>query len=167
LKNAHFRKIVEQPVTKLVNGVGLVKCQILIAQSEPPVRLIETPVRMSGHVTECWIDAENSDTFRLSPGRSTGMDLRVESAFAWTPLSTAIGCPATPRFAAGGTGRSTVRVALKTSAERIALWRCLWSREFTRPDFQAGNFGTHFIRRSWAEPAAGSRHEQLAMVMSA
>ncbi len=66
---------VEHPVTELVTGVDLVKCQILIAQGEHLDALIETPVRMSGHAIECRINAENPDTFMPSPGRITGLNL--------------------------------------------------------------------------------------------
>ena len=59
----HARIQVEHPVTELVTGVDFAKGQILIAQGEHIDALIETPVRMRGHL------------FMPSPGRITGLKL--------------------------------------------------------------------------------------------
>ncbi len=53
----------EHPVTELLTGVDLAKGQILIAQGAHIDALIETPVRMRGHL------------FMPSPGRITGLQL--------------------------------------------------------------------------------------------
>jgi acetyl-CoA carboxylase biotin carboxylase subunit len=59
---------VEHPVTEMVTGVDIVKEQILIAGGEP-LRYRQEDITLRGHAVECRINAENSETFRPSPGK--------------------------------------------------------------------------------------------------
>jgi acetyl-CoA carboxylase, biotin carboxylase subunit len=59
---------VEHPVTEMVTGVDIVKEQILIAGGEP-LRYRQEDIVLRGHAVECRINAENSETFRPSPGK--------------------------------------------------------------------------------------------------
>ena len=57
---------VEHPVTEMVTGMDLVKMQIEVAVGRP----LEIPngLKPRGHAIECWVNAENPDTFAPSPG---------------------------------------------------------------------------------------------------
>ena len=58
---------VEHPVTELVMGVDLVKMQLQVAAGH---RLqVSSGLRPRGHAIECRVNAENSQTFRPSPGK--------------------------------------------------------------------------------------------------
>jgi acetyl-CoA carboxylase biotin carboxylase subunit len=75
---------VEHPVTEMITGLDLVLEQIRIAAGHP-LSLTQDEVTFSGHAIECRINAENSKTFRPSPGRITywhppgGLGVRVDS----------------------------------------------------------------------------------------
>jgi len=75
---------VEHTVTEMVTGLDLVIEQIRIAAGAP-LSLRQEDVHFSGHAIECRINAENSRTFRPSPGTIThfhppgGLGVRVDS----------------------------------------------------------------------------------------
>ncbi|HET6377345.1 MAG TPA: acetyl-CoA carboxylase biotin carboxylase subunit [Methylocella sp.] len=76
---------VEHPVTEMITGVDLVNEQIRIAAGSP-LTLSQEDVVFNGHAIECRINAENSATFRPSPGKIAyyhppgGLGVRVDSA---------------------------------------------------------------------------------------
>jgi acetyl-CoA carboxylase biotin carboxylase subunit len=80
---------VEHPVTELVTGVDLVKCQILAAAGES-IGISMQDIQLKGHAIECRINAEDPEKSYLpSPGRITelhfpgGPGIRLDShAFA-------------------------------------------------------------------------------------
>ena len=60
---------VVHPVTEMVTGVDLVKAQIAIAAGEP-LRLSQEDIKLTGHVIECRINAEDpKNGFRPCPGK--------------------------------------------------------------------------------------------------
>jgi acetyl-CoA carboxylase, biotin carboxylase subunit len=61
---------VEHPVTEMVTGIDIVKEQIQIASGEK-LTYRQEDVVIHGHAVECRINAEDSRTFRPSPGRIT------------------------------------------------------------------------------------------------
>ncbi|MDX1454830.1 MAG: acetyl-CoA carboxylase biotin carboxylase subunit [Gammaproteobacteria bacterium] len=75
---------VEHPVTEQITGVDIVKQQLLIAAHQP-LSWKQEDVRFFGHSFECRINAEDSKTFRPSPGlvkawhAPGGMGVRVDS----------------------------------------------------------------------------------------
>jgi acetyl-CoA carboxylase biotin carboxylase subunit len=75
---------VEHPVTEMITGLDLVIEQIRVAAGAP-LTLQQKDVTFSGHAIECRINAENSRTFRPSPGTITywhppgGLGVRVDS----------------------------------------------------------------------------------------
>lgn len=75
---------VEHTITEMITGLDLVIEQIRIAAGAP-LSLGQEDVTFSGHAIECRINAENSHTFRPSPGTIThfhppgGLGVRVDS----------------------------------------------------------------------------------------
>lgn len=75
---------VEHPVTELVTGVDLVKEQLRVAAGEK-LLIKQKDIYFKGHAVECRINAEDSRTFRPSPGLVThyhaaaGPGIRVDS----------------------------------------------------------------------------------------
>jgi acetyl-CoA carboxylase biotin carboxylase subunit len=75
---------VEHPVTEMVTGVDLVLEQIRVA-SGAGLSFTQKDIQITGHAIECRINAENSKTFRPSPGQITywhppgGLGVRVDS----------------------------------------------------------------------------------------
>jgi acetyl-CoA carboxylase biotin carboxylase subunit len=77
---------VEHPVTEIVTGIDLIKAQIRIAAGEK-LPWTQDDIKMSGHVIECRINAEDSaNNFRPSPGKIAhlhfpgGLGVRIDSA---------------------------------------------------------------------------------------
>ena len=75
---------VEHPVTEMVTGIDLVKEQLKMAASEK-IGFKQKDVVLRGHAVECRINAEDSHSFRPSPGKVTyyhspaGPGVRVDS----------------------------------------------------------------------------------------
>ena len=76
---------VEHPITEMISGIDIVREQIRIAAGAP-LGYHQADINLCGHAIECRINAEDSDTFRPSPGRVTdyhapgGLGVRVDSA---------------------------------------------------------------------------------------
>src|SRR5262245_20640475 len=75
---------VEHPVTEMITGLDLVIEQLRVAAGNG-LSMQQRDVTFSGHAIECRINAENSETFRPSPGVITywhppgGLGVRVDS----------------------------------------------------------------------------------------
>ncbi len=65
---------VEHPVTEMVANADLVRAQILVAAGQE-LGLKQEDIVFSGHAIECRINAEDSETFRPSPGQITALNL--------------------------------------------------------------------------------------------
>ncbi|MCC6295243.1 MAG: ATP-grasp domain-containing protein, partial [Pseudomonadales bacterium] len=60
---------VEHPVTEMITGLDLIRCQIEIAAGMP-LKLAQRDIKRSGHAIECRINAEDPlQNFRPSPGK--------------------------------------------------------------------------------------------------
>jgi acetyl-CoA carboxylase biotin carboxylase subunit len=76
---------VEHPITEMISGIDIVREQLRIAAGAP-FGYRQTDVNICGHAIECRINAEDSRTFKPSPGRVTdyhapgGLGVRVDSA---------------------------------------------------------------------------------------
>jgi acetyl-CoA carboxylase biotin carboxylase subunit len=75
---------VEHPITEAITGIDLVREQIRVA-SGSRLSFGQDDIRFQGHAIECRINAEDSVTFRPSPGKVTdyhapgGAGVRVDS----------------------------------------------------------------------------------------
>ena len=90
-KNFYFMEMnariqVEHPVTEMATGIDLVKQQIMIA-SGMPLEIKQEDVKLTGHVIECRINAEDpKNNFRPSPGKIEsihvpgGFGVRIDTA---------------------------------------------------------------------------------------
>lgn len=77
---------VEHPISEMISGIDLIKCQI-IAASNRPLPFKQEDINISGHSIECRINAEDvKNNFAPSPGRiefvhfPAGRNVRIESA---------------------------------------------------------------------------------------
>ncbi|HRX87528.1 MAG TPA: acetyl-CoA carboxylase biotin carboxylase subunit [Phycisphaerae bacterium] len=60
---------VEHPVTEMITGLDLIRCQVEIAAGQP-LRFAQKEIKRSGHAIECRINAEDpAHNFRPSPGK--------------------------------------------------------------------------------------------------
>jgi acetyl-CoA carboxylase biotin carboxylase subunit len=75
---------VEHCVTEMITGVDIIKEQILVASGKT-LRYTQDDIQIKGHAIECRINAEDSKTFRPSPGKITlyhapgGAGVRMDS----------------------------------------------------------------------------------------
>ena len=77
---------VEHPVTEMVTGIDLIKAQLKIAAGEP-LEYAQDDVKLSGHVIECRVNAEDPrNGFRPCPGKIKsihlpgGFNVRIDTA---------------------------------------------------------------------------------------
>lgn len=68
---------VEHPVTEMLTGIDIVRCQLEIASGEK-LTLAQSDVGMSGHAIEARVYAEDPETFFPSPGVITELHLPME-----------------------------------------------------------------------------------------
>ncbi len=148
---------VEHPVTEMVTGVDIVKEQIRIAAGER-LSVKQSEITFTGHAIECRVNAEDSDTFRPSPGvihafsAPGGPGVRIDTC-AHTE------CTISPyydsliaKLIVHGRDRqeaiARMRRALEmTVIEGISTSIPLHLRLLAEPDFQAGRLSTAFMDR--------------------
>ena len=76
---------VEHPITEMITGIDLVREQIRIASGEK-LSFSQDDIKLTGHASECRINAENPETFMPSPGTIQtyhppgGLGVRMDSA---------------------------------------------------------------------------------------
>ncbi|MDE3178951.1 MAG: acetyl-CoA carboxylase biotin carboxylase subunit [Acidobacteriota bacterium] len=155
---------VEHPVTELVAGIDLVKQQIRVAAGEPLPAVWES-LAPRGHAIECRICAEDPETFIPSAGRVTalhmpgGPGVRVDSAiYAESVISPYYDSLVAKLICHGRTrGEAITRMhrALEMFVlEGVSTLIPIHQKIMADPDFQAGNFDTHFMDR-FARSRAG------------
>jgi len=145
---------VEHTVTEMVTGVDLVREQILVAMEEPLTLRSAPPPR--GHAIEVRINAEDPVTFAPSPGRITALhlpgglgvrlDTHVYDQYVVPPyydslLAKLIVHADTRAAAVSRLRRCLDEIVIEGISTNVSLHR----RIVASPDFQAGNFDTHFL----------------------
>lgn len=149
---------VEHPVTEMVTGVDLVAEQIRIASGEA-LSLHQEDVRLNGWSLECRINAEDADQdFLPSPGQ---VDALVLPGGPWVRVDTALvpGGFVPPFYDSlvaklvvwapdrPGAIRRMARALSEFRIEGIAVTVPFHQRVIEEPDFQRGEYDTHFLER--------------------
>ncbi len=147
---------VEHPVTELVTGVDLVKCQILAAAGES-IGITMKDVQLKGHAIECRINAEDPEKSYLpSPGRITelhfpgGPGIRLDShAFAGYQIPPNYDS-LIAKLIAYGKDRSEALARMSRALDEIVIEGVITTipvhkRIIGHPEFIAGNTTTGFL----------------------
>jgi acetyl-CoA carboxylase biotin carboxylase subunit len=148
---------VEHPVTEMVTGLDLVKHQIMIAAGGHVPFEGET-LRLRGHAIECRIVAENPQTFAPSAGKVTvfhepgGTGVRVDTAaYAESVIPPYYDSLIAKLIVQGKDRNEAIRRMTRALEmfiiEGISTSVPVHQKIMADPDFQAGNFDTHFLSR--------------------
>jgi len=148
---------VEHPVTEMVTGLDLVKQQILIAAGGHVPFDGET-LGLRGHAIECRICAENPQTFAPSAGKVTvfhepgGTGVRVDTAAYAESVIPPYYDSLIAKLIVHGKDRQEAISRMSRALEMFIIEGISTSVPVQRkimadPDFHAGNFDTHFLRR--------------------
>ena len=148
---------VEHPVTEMVTGLDLVKHQILIAAGGHVPFEGET-LGLRGHAIECRICAENPQTFAPSAGKITvfhepgGTGVRVDTAAYAESVIPPYYDSLIAKLVVHGKDRQEAIRRMSRALEMFIIEGISTSvpvhqKIMADPDFQAGNFDTHFLSR--------------------
>jgi len=148
---------VEHPVTELVTGLDLVKKQILVAAGER-LPINGDTVGLRGHALECRVCAENPETFAPSAGKITvfhppgGTGVRVDTAaYAESVIPPYYDSLIAKLIVHGKDREEAIRRMARALEmfiiEGISTSIPIHEKIMADPDFHAGNFDTHFLRR--------------------
>ncbi|MGD1102159.1 MAG: acetyl-CoA carboxylase biotin carboxylase subunit [Terriglobia bacterium] len=148
---------VEHPVTEMVTGLDLVKHQILIAAGGNVPFEGET-IGLRGHAIECRICAENPQTFAPSAGKITvfhepgGTGVRVDTAAYAESVIPPYYDSLIAKLVVHGKDRQEAIQRMSRALEMFIIEGISTSipvhqKIMADPDFQAGNFDTHFLSR--------------------
>lgn len=148
---------VEHAVTEMVTDLDLVKSQIEIAAGGH-VPIEGETLAFRGHAIECRIVAENSQTFAPSAGKLTvfhqpgGTGVRVDTAAYAESVIPPYYDSLVAKLVVHGKGRPDAIRRMSRALEMFIIEGISTSvpvhqKIMADPDFQAGNFDTHFLSR--------------------
>jgi len=148
---------VEHPVTEMVTGLDLVKLQIEIAAGEPLPFEGET-IGLRGHAIECRICAEDPETFAPSAGKITALSLpggpgvRVDRGAYAESMIPPYYDSLIAKVIAHGRSRTEAIVRMARALDMLIIEGVstgipVHQKIMADPDFRAGNFDTHFLKR--------------------
>ena len=169
---------VEHPITEMVTGIDLVKCQIKIASGESlPFRQAE--IKPEGFAIECRIMAEDPfNDFMPSPGRivylhtPAGLGVRDDSGIyegyevplEYDPLLSKL-------ITWGKTREEAIRRMERALAEYqiygIKTTIPFFKRILSHPQFIAGQYNTHFIVELEKEQEQEEPKDEIAALIAA
>lgn len=147
---------VEHPVTEMVTGSDLVKCQILVAQGDK-LPMKQTDIKQKGHAIECRIYAEDPDNnFMPSIGTidtigvPTLRDVRLDCGFL---DGTEVGVnydPMLAKLVVWGETRELGIYKTISSLDEVLFLGVKTNRDYLKrilgnKDFIAGHTHTHFL----------------------
>jgi acetyl-CoA carboxylase biotin carboxylase subunit len=170
---------VEHPVTEMVTGIDLVKCQFEIAAGLP-LAFAQEDIRPQGHALECRIYAEDpANNFMPSPGRiellrapAGGLGIRYDNGtyqgfevpMEYDPLLSKL-------ITWGQTREEAIQRMLRALAEyRIHGIKTIipfFKRILTHAKFCQGNYTTHFLEELEKEADSMDFDEQTAALIAA
>ena len=148
---------VEHPVTEMVTSLDLVKNQILIAAGGH-VPIEGETMELRGHAIECRVCAEHPETFAPSAGKITvfhepgGTGVRVDTAaYAESVIPPYYDSLIAKLIVHGKDRNEAIRRMTRALEmfiiEGISTSIPVQQKIMADPDFQAGNFDTHFLSR--------------------
>jgi acetyl-CoA carboxylase biotin carboxylase subunit len=148
---------VEHAVTEMVTGVDLVKMQIHIAGGGH-LNFGGKSIGLTGHAIECRICAENPVTFAPSAGKVTafhppgGTGVRVDTAVYAESVIPPYYDSLIAKLVVCGNDRAEAITRMARALEMFIIEGISTSipvheRVMADPDFRAGKFDTHFLRR--------------------
>jgi acetyl-CoA carboxylase biotin carboxylase subunit len=148
---------VEHPVTEMVTNVDLIKSQIRLAAGEELDEVVGQ-VEFRGHSIECRINAEDPETFVPSAGRITtfhmpgGTGVRVDTAAHTDAVIPPYYDSLIAKLIVRGRDRPEAIARMRRALEMFMIEGiktsiALHRRILADPDFEAGNYDTHFLDR--------------------
>lgn len=168
---------VEHPITEMVTGIDLVKCQIEIAAGRP-LSFRQEEIGPQGHSLECRIMAEDPfNDFMPSPGKivylhtPAGLGVRDDSGIyegfdvplEYDPLLSKL-------ITWGKTREEAVHRMLRALSEYqvygIKTTIPFFQRILLHPRFLAGTYNTHFISELEKEPDRQDPAEEIAALIA-
>lgn len=172
-KNFYFIEMntriqVEHPVTEILTGRDLVKLQLLLAQTGK-LELKQSDIRISGHVIECRINAENPEKgFFPSPGvvekfvppmgPGVRVDTHVYSGYVLPPYYDSL----IAKVLVYGSTRKEAIARMRRALAELQIHGVVTTAQFherlmAEQDFIDGTFDTQFVKaKMWAgHPAQG------------
>lgn len=183
-KNFYFLEMntrlqVEHPITEMVTGIDIVKCQIEIAAGLP-LRFTQKEIQSKGHSLECRIYAEDPyNNFMPSPGKierlrspTGGLGLRYDNGtyegfevpLDYDPLLSKL-------ISWGETREEAIRRMLRALSEYqvygIKTIIPFFKRILLHPKFFEGDYNTHFIADLEKEAETIDPNEQTAALIAA
>ncbi len=169
---------VEHPITEMVTGVDLVKCQIEIAAG-CPLSFRQEDIKPQGHSLECRIMAEDPfNNFMPSPGKivylhtPAGLGVRDDSGvyagfevpLEYDPLLSKL-------VTWGKTREEAIRRMFRALSEYqiygIKTTIPFFQRILFHPRFLTGTYNTHFIAELEKEPEQESPEEEIVALIAA
>jgi acetyl-CoA carboxylase biotin carboxylase subunit len=183
-KNFYFLEMntrlqVEHPVTEMVTGIDLVKCQIEIAAGKP-LSFRQEDIRPTGHSLQCRIYAEDPDNeFMPSPGKilhlrtpSGGLGVRedigvyqgFEVPMDYDPLLSKL-------VSWGRTRTEAIQRMLRALSEYqvfgIKTTIPFFKRILLHPKFKEGDYNTHFIPNLEKEKDGTESEDKIVALIAA
>ncbi len=169
---------VEHPVTEMVTGIDLVKCQLEIAAGEP-LSLRQEDIRPQGHAMECRIMAEDPfNDFLPSPGRivflhpPAGMGVRDDNGVYEGFIVPLDYDPLLSKLIAWGKNREEAIRRMRRALEEYQIYGIKTTLPFFRrilqhPVFLAGDYNTHFIGDLEKDQEPSAPKEETAALIAA
>lgn len=163
-KNFYFLEMntrlqVEHPITEMVTGIDLVRCQIEIAEGNP-LPFTQDEIKPRGSAIECRIYAEDPDNnFAPCPGKilklqnpEGGIGVRVDSGVYEGFEVPIFYDPLIAKLVTWGMNRKEAiermkRALLEYHIVGIKTTIPFFLRILHHPDFIKGNYNTHFIEK--------------------
>ncbi|NQT32257.1 MAG: acetyl-CoA carboxylase biotin carboxylase subunit, partial [Candidatus Omnitrophica bacterium] len=149
---------VEHPVTEMVTGIDLIKDQIKVAAGEK-LAFKQEDIKIKGWSIECRINAEDPEhNFRPSPGRITALnipggpgvrvDTHVYVGYEIPPVYDSM----IAKLITYGRDRDEAIKVMQRALDEFYVGPVKTTVDFHKqvlinPDFQKGNFSTHFIEK--------------------
>jgi acetyl-CoA carboxylase, biotin carboxylase subunit len=169
---------VEHPITEMVTGIDLVKCQLEIAAGRA-LSFRQEEVRPQGHAMECRIMAEDPfNDFMPSPGKivylhtPAGLGVRDDSGIYEgyeVPLDYD---PLLSKLITWGKTREEAILRMMRALSEYQVYGIkttipFFKRILLHPRFLAGAYNTHFIAELEKEPDREDPAEEIAALIAA